>query len=86
MEEIAEYKIKSPKTKKDKYIDALPVKTIRGESAFAKTFGFIDGHTQAKLRERGMPFWHDGSDFIYPVDEVYNWMRINFKPQTVKAL
>lgn len=52
---------------------------IRGEREFAAAFGISDGHTQARLRDRGLPCYHDGKCFVYFPDEVVSWMKENWK-------
>ena len=68
--------------KQKKYRDNIKPVILRGENDFFLAFR-VDQHRAAKWRSMGMPCRHDGKAFLYPVEEVKEWIMENeaFKVQ-----
>jgi phage terminase Nu1 subunit (DNA packaging protein) len=53
-------------------------KVIRGFSSFARVFGTKDSRTVHKWMQKGMPFMHDGKNYLFDVADVGAWIKDNF--------
>lgn len=84
METQAEY-IAKPKRKKSKR--KIQREMLVGYDEFAEAFGIMNPRTIEKLMKVGMPYYPIAPKItMYDPNEVKDWIKENFKPQTVKAL
>ena len=58
-----------------KYRDNIQRLCLRGDVELGMAIGVSSRDTLARLRQEGLPCYHDGKSFVYFPNDVEKWLR-----------